>query len=163
MTEEFREQVYLDYHIKVLRFIQSKVHSLQLAEDLCSEVFIKVYEKLDSFDETKAKLSTWIFTITRNRLIDYYRTRRVMSEIPETLEDGERVEDDYCTKETLESLADALESMNERERDIIILRYYSGKTLREIAEQMGISYAYVKVLQNKAFDALRSRLGDVMA
>ena len=43
--------------------------------------------------------------------------------------------------------------MPKRERDIIILRFYSGKTLREISSQMGISYAYVKVLQNKAFES----------
>ena len=160
MTEEFREQVYLDYHIKVLRYIQSKVHSLTLAEDLCSEVFLKVYEKLEDYDAEKSKLSTWIFSITRNKLIDYYRTRRVMEEIPETLEDGSRVEESVCSKEMLETLADALEQMDERERDIIILRYYSGKTLREIADQLGISYAYVKVLQNKAFATLKEKLGE---
>lgn len=42
-------------------------------------------------------------------------------------------------------------SLKERERDIIILRFYCGKTLREISSQMSISYAYVKVLQNNAF------------
>ena len=48
--------------------------------------------------------------------------------------------------------------MPKRERDIIILRFYSGKTLREISSQMGISYAYVKVLQNKAFEKLKKIL-----
>ena len=48
------------------------------------------------------------------------------------------------------------ESLDERERDIIILRFYCGKTLREISSQMSISYAYVKVLQNNAFAKIKN-------
>ena len=157
-TDVQKEKIYRDYHGKVYGYISSKINNAQAAEDLAANVFVKIYEKLDSFDEGKASLSTWIFTITRNTLTDYYRTRRVFEEVPETLDDGSSVEEDVCNAETLDALASALESLNERERDIIILRFYKGKTLTEIAEQMGISYAYVKVLQNKAFGAMKNFL-----
>lgn len=153
-----KEKIYHDYHGKVYGYICSKINNAQAAEDLAANVFVKIYEKLDSFDEGKASLSTWIYTITRNTLTDYYRTRRVFEEVPETLDDGSSVEEDVCNAETLDALASALESLDERERDIIILRFYKGKTLTEIAEQMGISYAYVKVLQNKAFGAMKKFL-----
>lgn len=158
LTEEARAALYEDYHRKVFGYIRGKVNNTTLAEDLCSEVFLKIYEKLDSFDETKASVSTWIFTITRNKLIDYYRTRKVFDEIPETIEDGSRIEEDVCTRESLEGLAEALEHLDERKRDIIILRYYSGITLKEIAERMNISYTYVKVLQTQAMAELRRYL-----
>lgn len=152
------EEIYEQYHEKVFRYLRSRVNNTTLAEDLCSDVFLKIYEKLDSFDESKASLSTWIFTVARNRLTDYYRTRRVFEEVPETLADGSSVEEDVCSKETLDRLADALEKLDERERDIVILRFYSGLTLKEIAEKMGISYAYVKLLQNRAFVSLKEIL-----
>lgn len=152
------EIIYRDYHRKVFGYIRSRISSAQDAEDLASDVFVKVYEKLDSFDESKASLSTWIYTITRNTLTDYFRTRKVYDEIPETFEDDSSVEDDVCNAEMLKNLAKALETLDERERDIIILRFYSGKTLKEITGQMDISYAYGKVLQNKAFDKLRKFL-----
>lgn len=161
MTEQFKADIYRDYYNKVYGYIMNRVNHTQTAEDLTSEVFLKVYEKIDTFDETKASLSTWIFTITRNKLTDYYRQRRVFEEVPETLDDGSSVEDEYCNDEMLEMLAGALEELDERERDIIVLRYYSGRTLREISEQMGISYAYVKVLQNKAMSVLREKLGEI--
>ncbi len=154
------EQIYIDYHERVLRYIQSRVNDINLAEDLTSDVFLKIYEKIDTFDETKASLSTWIFTITRNRLTDYYRVRRVHSEVPETMEEDFNLEDAVCNQDTLEALADALEQMPERERDIIILRYYSGKTLKDIAARLDISYAYVKLLHNKALMMLREYLED---
>lgn len=153
-----KDKIYRDYQGKVYGYILSKVNSPQDAEDITSDVFVKVYEKLDTFDETKASLSTWIYTITRNTLTDYYRTRKVFAEIPETMETDTSVEDDVCNAEMLDNLAKALETLDERERDIIILRFYSGKTLKEIAGNMGISYAYVKVLQNKAFEKLRKYL-----
>lgn len=153
-----KEKIYGDYHDKVFGYIRSNINSVQDAEDITADVFVKVFEKLDSFDESKASLSTWIYTITRNTLTDYFRTRKVFAEIPETLEDGSSVEDDVCNAEMLEALANALETLDERERDVIVLRFYSGKTLREISSQMGISYAYVKVLQNKAFEKLRKIL-----
>lgn len=147
-------QLYEDYHMKVLRYIQSKVNDYYLAEDLCSDVFVKIYEKLDTFDESKASISTWIFTITRNRLIDYYRTRKVMSEIPEDLtyadNDDEPIED-----RMLEGLAEGLEHLDERTRKLIIMHYYEGKTLKEVAEELGISYAYVKILHKKALFSLK--------
>ena len=151
-----KEQLYLNYYDKVYGYIISKINKSQDAEDITSDVFLKVYEKIDTFDESKSSLSTWIYTITRNTLTDYFRTRKVFAEIPETVEDEVSVEEEVCNAEMLEALADALETLEERERDIIILRFYSGKTLRDISVQMGISYAYVKVLQNNAFAKIKS-------
>lgn len=156
MTEQQKADIYTQYAEKVRGYIVGKTNNSQLAEDLCSDVFIKVYEKIDSFDPTKSSVSTWIFTITRNTLIDYYRTRRVFSEVPEELEDDQSIEDDVCNQEQLEILAKALEHLDERQRNIIVLRYYSGKTLKEIAQTLDISYAYVKILHNKALGELKA-------
>lgn len=155
MTDIQKASVYRDFHGKVLGFFRSKINNADDAEDLTSDVFVKVYEKFDSFDESKSSLSTWIYTISRNTLTDYFRTNKTFDEIPETKEDDSSVEDEVCNTEMLEKLAEALETLDERERDIVILRFYSGKTLREISSQMGISYAYVKILQNKAFEQLK--------
>lgn len=156
MTDEMKTKLYQDFYQKVLGYINGKVNNYTLAEDLCSDVFLKVYEKIDTFDETKASLSTWIFTITRNRLTDYFRTRHVAGEIPETLAEDNSFEDDVCNGEMLETLADALEKLDTRERDIIIFHYYSGMTLKDVAEKMGISYSYVKLLHNNALAALKN-------
>ena len=156
MSSLDKDKIYRNYQGKVYGYILSKVNSPQDAEDITADVFLKVYENLDTFDETKASLSTWIYTITQNTLTDYFRTRKVFAEIPETIEDDISVEEEVCNAEILETLADALETLEERERDIIILRFYCGKTLKDISVQMGISYAYVKVLQNNAFAKIKN-------
>lgn len=150
-----KEKLYEEYHMKVMRFIQSKVNDYYLAEDLCSDVFVKVYEKLGSFDENKSSFSTWVFTITRNTLIDYYRTRKVTEEIPENLTYYDDQEEEDITDKDLEKLAFALEKLDERSRKLIILHYYDGLTLKEIAEKLNISYIYAKVLHSKSLKNLK--------
>ena len=158
LTEEKKTALYTDYRDKVFGYLLGKTGNRDTAEDLCSDVFLKIYEKLDSFDETKASLSTWIFTVMRNTLIDFYRTRKVLEEVPEDVTDESSVEEEVCDNEELELLAKALETLEERERDIVILHYYSGVSLKEIASRMGISYSYSKVLHNKALAALKKRM-----
>lgn len=153
-----KEQIYADYHEKVSGYVRGKLANGSDAEDIVSEVFLKVFGKLDSFDETKASLSTWIYHITRNTLTDYYRKRRSFGEIPEMLADDENLEDSVISEEMLECLADGLKSLDGRARNLIILHYYSGMKLKDIADKMGISYVYAKVLHKKALGSLRDYL-----
>ena len=70
-----KEWVYNEYHGKVERYIGSKVSNYSDIDDLVSTVFVKVYSALERFDSDKASFSTWIYTISRNVVTDYYRDR----------------------------------------------------------------------------------------
>lgn len=159
MTSPDLEKIYSEYSGKVMGYIMSRVQRRAEAEDLCSEVFEKVLKKIDGFDETKASLSTWIFTITRNTLIDHYRRNRPSEELDENLSDDSEVDENLLRTESLSELADALRRMPEQLRDIVVLRYYDGKPLTEIAEIMGLSYGAVKLRHQNALQILRQRLG----
>lgn len=152
------ECVYAEYKGKVMRYIHNRVSNVHDAEDLTSDVFVKVLNGLSGFDENKASISTWIYTITRNTVTDYFRTAKRFCELSEVLpgEDGEDdIDGSIPCEENLVQLADALESLSERERDIIILRYYGEKTLKEIAGMTNISYSYIKLLHAGALKKLR--------
>lgn len=159
MTEEFKTQIYQDFNQKVKGYILSKVNDYNLAEDLCSDVFVKVYEKIDTYDETKASISTWIYTIARNTLIDYYRSNKDEVELKEEIAIPEEDDEVICTKDNLDKLASCLEKLNSKEKNIILLHYYKGLTLKEISEKMEISYVYAKVLHKKAILSLQKLFG----
>ena len=148
-------EVYEQYYPKILSYIRSRISDSYTAEDLCSDVFLKVCQKLESFDAGKASLATWIYTIARNTLTDYFRTAKSHDEIPEDFAEGSNIEEDICREETLEQLADALEQLDERDRDIIIMHYYSHIKLKDIAEKMGISYSYAKVRHAAALEKMK--------
>ena len=147
------EQIYLQYHDKVRAYVRGKIQDPHDVEDLVSAVFMKIVQKLDSYDPTKSSVSTWVYTITRNTVTDHFRTRRTLmaledymaDEAPEELNDG-----------VLDSLADALLALKEKERSLIVLHYYTGHTLKEVAEMMGMSYINAKVVHKKALDSLRA-------
>jgi len=153
------EQIYTEYYGKVMGYIRARVRGKADAEDLCSEVFEKIQRKLGDYDQTKAGVSTWIFTITRNTVIDSFRRKRPSEELDENISDDTEVDEELLQTESLSELAAALRSLPQQLTDIIVLRYYDGKPLTEIAEIMGLSYGAVKLRHQNALALLREKLG----
>ena len=91
-TEE-REALYTAYSEKVRGYVFGKVANRHDAEDLVSDVFLKAYEKYPTFDADRASVSTWLYTITRNTVIDYFRTHRPGVELPDDLPDAAGIDD----------------------------------------------------------------------
>lgn len=152
------ERIYATYSGKVMGYLRARIHNTAEAEDICSEVFEKVMRKIDDYDQTKAAVGTWIFSITRNTLIDHYRKKRPTEELDENLKDDTELDESLLTNETLSELAAALKRLPEQLRDIVVLRYYDGKPLTEIAEMMGLSYGAVKLRHQNALMLLRERM-----
>ena len=152
------ESLYAQYSSKVMGYIHARVRNRADAEDLCSDVFEKVQRKMGDFDPSKASVSTWIFTITRNTVIDYYRRTRPIEEPDENLADDTEIDEGLLNSESLSELAGALRALPEEMRDIIVLRYYDGKPLTEIAEMMGLSYGAVKLRHQSALAKMRKAL-----
>ena len=153
------EKIYLQYYSKVMGYIHSRIRNRADAEDICSDVFEKVQRKLPEFDPAKASVSTWIFTITRNTVIDHYRRSKPVEELDENLSDNAELDESLLNNETLSELAEALRALPEELRDIIVLRYYDGKPLTEVAEIMGLSYGAVKLRHQSALVKIRKAFG----
>lgn len=149
------EQIYTEYRDRVMGYIYARLRSRADAEDLCQDVFEKVNMKLDSFDSGKASISTWIYSITRNSVIDFYRRSHPHEEIDENMAQDGAVDDNLLNDETLEELAEALEKLPAELREIVVLRYYDGIPLTEIAKKMNMSYGMIKLRHNSALELIR--------
>lgn len=153
------ETVYKDYETKVRAYITSRVGNSEDIKDLCSEVFLEIMRQKERFSGEPKALSSWIFVITKRTVAKFYRSYRPTDEIPEDMADDTDIEQQTVETETLDLLADALEQLEERLRDIILLHYYGDKTLSEIAAAMGMSYPNIKVLHKKALGQLKKLIG----
>lgn len=125
------EQIYLQYHDKVRAYVRGKIQDLHDVEDLVSAVFMKIVQKLDSYDPDKASVATWVYTITRNTVIDHYRTRRTLVALEDYMVDEAPAE---LTDDVLDSLAMRCLPSRKRNVDLIVLHYYTGYTLKTVAE-----------------------------
>lgn len=161
MDKREYESIYTEYRRKVLGFVRSKVANPADADDIVQTVFLKVYSRLEKYDERKASLSTWIYTVTRNTVYDYLREKRnrPTSDLPElTVVSEEETYESVMRRETLEELACALEKLPQEQRDAVILLYYKGLDRQTVAEMFGISYGRLRYLHDKAL----KRLGELL-
>ena len=152
------EKIHLEYREKVFRYVRGKVRNLADAEDVTSEIFWRVQTALDSYDEEKATLSTWIYTITHNTVCNYYReqSRCALSLDENALySDTDDVMTEIENEILKENLAIALETLSEREQDVIVLYYYHEIPLRDIAIKMGITYTNAKFIKHRAISKLK--------
>ena len=103
-------------------------------------------------------LSTWIYTIVHNTVVDYFRTHRQHVSYDDAVNVGllDLISTDSDYDVLLEQLADTLQKLKEKERDLIVLHYYKGYTLKRVAEMMGMSYINAKVVHKKALSGLRT-------
>jgi len=150
------ERLYLDYHGKVSAYVRGKIADPHEAEDVVSAVFVKAMERLSTYDENRASPSTWLYTITRSAVADYYRARKLHGaymDYMDAVPDVPAGEDD--SEALLARLAEGLGALREKERDIIILHYHKGITLKRAAELLGMSYINAKLLHKKALHRLR--------
>ncbi len=168
MQKPSLEEIYNAYYKKIYSFVMRKISDIDAAEDLVSDIFLKVAANIDRFDPDKACISTWLYTIANNTVLDYYRTRKVHEPIPdengsegmmpEALVDTRDIESEIIANEELEELANALEHISVRSRDVIVLHYYGNMTLKDVAQRMGMSYANVKIVHKKALQELKAAL-----
>ena len=149
MTAAQQEELYTQYRGKVLGYIRARVNNREDAEDLCQDVFVKVFRAADRYDAEKSAPGTWIYAVTRNAVIDYFRKNRPAEELPE---------DAVMQTALLDELAEALEQLPDELTDIIVARYYDRLPLTEIAERMGLSYGAVKLRHQKALMLLRTAM-----
>lgn len=160
------EEVYNTYFPLVYNYVFYRLLHREDTEDLVSRVFLRVFENLDRFDETKASLKTWVFRITEHALIDFYRRRRVQVSLDD---ENNQVENTLCVDfdEQYEHIAEperkalyrALTQLPERDRTFIYYKYFEHRTNRDIAKALGMNESTVAAVLARARAKLKGLLG----
>lgn len=119
------------------------------AEDVAQQVFVKAYQKLDSFQRT-AQFSTWLFRIAYNAAISAQRKKTAASairttELKEQLKTTVDLEDENSTEADLQQLEKALEQLPAADKGIISLYYLQQQSVDEISQITGLSASNVKI------------------
>ena len=151
------EKLYREFYPKVLGYVRSRVNPSD-AEDVTANVFVKVYANLERFDEQRASLSTWIYTITHNTVIDHWKRQE---SAPLSLEEHlEYLTEDAAPEmdDTLQALSEALEKLTPVQRDVVILHYYYGLQRSEIAQKLRLTPANTRKICSLALATLRKKM-----
>jgi RNA polymerase sigma-70 factor (ECF subfamily) len=153
------EQVWETFHVPLQQFIRRRVSDETAAEDLLQDVFLNIHQHVDSLRDVK-KLESWIYQVTRNAIIDYYRSRRATTtlEEPEALQLPEELPDEDVVTELLPCVRAMVLSLPAQDRQALILTEYQGLTQKELAERLGLSISGAKSRVQRAREKLKQQL-----
>lgn len=139
------EQIYKQYYTRLFSFINSKVKNTEDTKDILSEVFIKIYTNIDKLDSDE-KLISWIFTITRNTIIDFYRKNNKNKNHIEFDEQlfFEQKEDPDAINELSNCIEPIIKSLPAKYNEVLYLSEIKELKHKEIADRLNISSSNVK-------------------
>jgi len=138
------------FWVDVFSFVMNRVKDENDADEITVSVFSKVLNKLDLFDPN-FQFKTWILTIAQNTIIDFWRRKNRENE---DASDGlENVKNEFArspeelmiSEEDQQKIIKIIETMDAKNQDIIRLRFFEEKSIKEIAEELNLSVANTKV------------------
>ena len=153
-------ELYSTYHPKIYNYGLVHLGNVQAAEDLASEVMLKILESIDRYSFRGIAFSAWVFRIARNRLIDLQRRRNRRREI----DLPSSIAGDNLTQRLAERDIDrgqilaALSRLTEEQRQVMVLRFLQGFDNASVSRIIGRSQSAVKSLQHRALNSMRKMM-----
>ena len=150
------------YYTPIFRYIAMRVSNREVAEDLASEVFVRLLSALRDHTAPRKTLKGWLYAVASRVVSDYhrkqYRHREV--ELTESLV-GDAVDPAEAADQQLtwENLQEALSDLTPDQQDVLALRFGQGLPIQEVADLVGKSEGAIKQLQARAVAALARKLG----
>jgi RNA polymerase sigma-70 factor, ECF subfamily len=150
------EQLYQENLELIYRFVYSQVRNREAAEDLTSQIFLKAVRSLD-LEQRAHGSSAWLFRVAHTTMADYWRAhyRRAATHSLEALveagwEGPSDADAPLVGSVAAERVEDILQSLPDRDREVLTCRFLLNLSVRETALSMGVTEANVKVMQYRA-------------
>ncbi|MFD1608385.1 sigma-70 family RNA polymerase sigma factor [Oceanobacillus luteolus] len=157
---------YEKYHHDLYNFVYYMVKNKNLAEDLVQEIYIRIFRSYGSF-RGEASEKTWAFSIARNVIYDYFRKEKRKrnyanqtvdwDEMASIVTIDQKLPDELLIEdEDIQLIYRLLDECSLNQKQVIVLRYIQGFTLKETSEMLDMSIGNVKTLQHRGINKLKN-------
>ena len=143
---------------KVARYIFVRIGDQHEAEDLASEVFLRAFRSLDSYQERGLPMEAWVFKIAHNIVVDYLRKSSKRQTVPlddVQIPDKTNVEEMADVDFQTDKLSEAMKSLPQSQQDVISLRFFAELSSVEAGNIMNKKPGAVREMQRVALNSLR--------
>jgi RNA polymerase sigma-70 factor (ECF subfamily) len=137
------EDIWEEYYTPLQKFISKKVYDQVSVDDILQVVFLKINNHLHQVRDEQ-KLKSWIYKVTRNVIIDYYRTQKHTEKLPDNIDIPIENKVENYTQEVANCLASTMNVLPEKYREVLQLSELDGLSQKDISERLGISYSTAK-------------------
>ncbi|MBL4762151.1 MAG: sigma-70 family RNA polymerase sigma factor [Gammaproteobacteria bacterium] len=134
-------QAWLEYRKKLLAFIQAKVETTEDAEDILNDVFSTLV-KIANENKSPGNLGPWLYHVTKNRIVDYYRSKKTFEQLPEDL--TEQHEETNTIKSISKCMLPMIRALPENYQQPLMLSEIEGKKYKEVATELDLTLSAVK-------------------
>jgi RNA polymerase sigma-70 factor, ECF subfamily len=148
-------ELYDLYAGRLFRYLTVQLDHLDDATDVMQEVFVRLARGRNGFSRGNGDLTGYVFTVARNEAVRWYRRNRRLRDAVNVAQMS-RQEDKSV--EIADSARFALASLNETQREVVVLKIYGGLTLSEIAQTIGVPQGTVATRYRAALVRMRERL-----
>jgi RNA polymerase sigma-70 factor (ECF subfamily) len=152
--------LYDHYFPRVYRYVSTRLSSTEDAEDVTTEIFLRIIENLRSFTWRGLPFGAWVFRIARNEVVSHVRRQKVRTataQLSESIQDPTPDHVDAIVMSfTVATVREAAERLPEAQRQVIALRFGAGLSVAETAKALSKTENNVKVLQHKAIAKLQT-------
>ncbi|GHO98264.1 hypothetical protein KSF_083120 [Reticulibacter mediterranei] len=141
------EILYDRYHMQIYRYLYTHLKNEQDTADLLQHVFLQAWKHAQSYDPRRGSIATWLLSIARNRLIDFYRVSHSSlswETIPDITSMEQNPEVRVISQETIAQVRKMLEALHQTEQELLALRFAARLSSAEIAPLIGKSEAATK-------------------
>jgi RNA polymerase sigma-70 factor (ECF subfamily) len=141
--QNLTRQIWNEFHTKLHSFISNRVNDVSAVDDILQDVFIKIHSQIDSLKDNN-KIKGWIYQITRNAIVDYYRANKKMEDLPDILSTTELNPDSETRDEIGSCFLPMIRNLPQHYSQTLLLSEIKGLKQTEVAASQGISLAGVK-------------------
>lgn len=153
------EAIWTEFNAQLKQFILSRVSDKSVADDILQKVFIKIHSHVGTLREDR-KIERWIYQITRNTIIDHYRTQKMGADIPEDIPVSDEIPEKIDIKTGLTSIKAMIEALPQPYAQALLLTEFEGLTQKEVAQKLGISISGAKSRVQRARKMLKNKLNE---
>ena len=151
------ETIWSKLNPQLKHFILSRVTEESVADDILQDVFVKIHSRFETL-KNPAKVESWIYQITRNTIIDHYRTRKIEEEIPQNIAISEKMPEKIDSKTGFTSIKAIIETLPQPYAQALLLTEFEGLTQKELAQRLDISHSGAKSRVQRARKMLKAKL-----
>jgi RNA polymerase sigma factor (sigma-70 family) len=158
-------ELFQAYHPRIYNYFRCRVNSQEDAEDLTGQTFERAYAYRGRFNAAKGTFPAWLYSIAHNILANYYRTRQRRSSHetegdlpPDLVAPVSSPEAQMIQTESIGRLLHNLRHLNERDQEVITLKFAGQLSNKDIGQVMGLKEKTVSVVLWRAMQRLQHRL-----
>ena len=159
---EALEELYLIHFDRIYSYLQMTVGNRHDAEDLTNQTFVKMLERIGSFEWRKVPISAWLFRIAHNLAMDHFRAHRRWQpeeEPPEPADSAElSAEEEAMQSIGRQSMLEMIEGLSPDQQQVLTLKFVFNFPNGDVATILGKTEGAVKSLQHRALASLQREL-----